>query len=290
MSVAIVMNVHDGLILAADSASSLVVGFAGPRPGVMPMGVANVYNNANKIANLIKGKPIGCVAFGAGSIGNASISTLLKDFRDKITKDKTYFDREKYTMEEVSSKLADFLEAEGRKLPAVNAPKPTLGIFLAGYSTGASLGERWSLSIENGKASSPVRLYKPEEVGLNWGGEGAEAISRLILGYGTQLPDTLRALVRPSGAAEQVIRGLLPRLQAPVVFAPMPIQDAIDLAEFLVHTAINFSRFTPGPQVVGGPIEVAAITKHEGFKWIQRKHYYGAEFNREIMRMEGSNG
>jgi hypothetical protein len=61
----------------------------------------------------------------------------------------------------------------------------------------------------------------------------------------------------------------------------MPIQDAIELAEFLVHTAIMFSRFTPGPQAVGGPIEIAAITKHEGFKWIRRKHYFHSEFNPE---------
>ena len=32
---------------------------------------------------------------------------------------------------------------------------------------------------------------------------------------------------------------------------------------------------------LGGPIEIATITKHEGFKWITRKHYYSPEFNRE---------
>src|SRR5438132_8691602 len=120
MSVAVVMNVHDGLILAADSASTLVMGVAG---------VAKVYNNANKIANLCKGEPIGCVTFGSGSIGNASISTLLKDFRKKITNDSTFFDVKKYTMEAVSNKLGDFLMEECKKLPA-GAPTPTLGIFL----------------------------------------------------------------------------------------------------------------------------------------------------------------
>jgi hypothetical protein len=282
MSVAVVMNVHDGLILAADSASTLVVGVGGPQPGTVQLAtVANVYNNANKIANLYKGEPIGCVTFGAGSIGNASISTLLKDFRDKITKDDEHFDVDRYTMEDVAKKLGEFLMDECRKVPSAG-PRPTLGIFLAGYSTGMSLGERWSLTIENGKAQPPVRLHQPEEVGINWGGEGGEAISRLILGYGGKLPEILRAVVKPPQAADQVLSALVPQLQAPVIFAPMPIQDAIDLAEFLVHTAIHFSRFTPGPQVVGGPIEVAAITKHEGFKWIQRKHYYGSQLNREI--------
>jgi len=282
MSVAIVMNVHDGVILAADSASTLVLGGpTGGQPVPEPVAqVANVYNNANKIANLYKGLPIGCVTFGSGSIGNASMSTLLKDFRQKITEDTGYFDKSNHSMEGVAKQLGDFLADECNKLPE-GASQPTLGMFLGGYSTGSRLGERWALSIENGRAREPIRLHKPEEVGINWGGEGGEAIGRLVLGFGGALPNILQNVMKPPQAADQIINVLVPHLQAPVIFAPMPIQDAIDLAEFLVHTAIQFSRFVPGPQVVGGPIEIAAITKHEGFKWIRRKHYYGVELNRE---------
>ena len=32
-------------------------------------------------------------------------------------------------------------------------------------------------------------------------------------------------------------------------------------------------------QVIGGSIDIAVITKHEGFKWIQRKHYYDKDLN-----------
>jgi len=78
------------------------------------------------------------------------------------------------------------------------------------------------------------------------------------------------------GPAVQFIRD---RLEMSLVEAAMPIQDAIDLAEFLVDTTIQFSRFTPGAPLVGGPIEIAAITKHEGFKWIRRKHYFSEELN-----------
>ena len=61
----------------------------------------------------------------------------------------------------------------------------------------------------------------------------------------------------------------------------MPIQDAIDLAIFLVETAANYSKFTPGDNKIGGPIEVATITKYEGFKWIKRKNYYDKVLNSE---------
>lgn len=59
----------------------------------------------------------------------------------------------------------------------------------------------------------------------------------------------------------------------------MPIQDAIDLVEFLVDLTIKYSQFSPGATTVGGPIEIAAITKHEGFKWVRRKHYFTSELN-----------
>ncbi len=280
MSVAIIMNVHDGVILAADSASTLVLGVGPSTPGSqLPPQVANVYNNANKIANLHKHLPIGCVTFGSGSIGSASISTLLKDFRKKITEEKEYFDIEDYTLEGVAKFLADFLTIECQKLSATD-PQPTLGIFLGGYSTDAPLGERWAINFVNGKSGPPKRLHQPQEVGINWGGEGGEAISRVVLGHSATLLDLLKTLLKSPQLADEVMKGVTPRLQANLIFAPMPIQDAIDLAEFLVHTAIQFSRFLPGPQVVGGPIEIAAVTKHEGFKWIQRKHYYNVNLNR----------
>ena len=57
------------------------------------------------------------------------------------------------------------------------------------------------------------------------------------------------------------------------------IKDAIDLVKFLADISVNSSRFVPGSQVIGGSIDIAVITKHEGFKWIQRKHYYDKDLN-----------
>lgn len=77
-----------------------------------------------------------------------------------------------------------------------------------------------------------------------------------------------------------------PRPRAIASYPPHlhPIQDAIDFAEFLAYSAVMFSRFAPGSPGVGGPIEIAAITKHEGFKWVKRKHYFNSELNLDILR------
>jgi len=282
MSIAIVTSVHDGLVIAADSASTLMMN--------TPAGVAvaNVYNNANKIFNLVKGAPMGCVTYGSGSIGSASIATLIKDFRGILTnpeeaKERFDFDRKNYTMEKVSKSLSDFLGQECDKVADKNLRQTiNIGLMVGGYSTGQGLGEVWSIEVQQGLAQRSKKLRQADQVGINWGGE-SEAIHRLVLGFSPRIFDVLAQVMKPPQPPEVLAKTLQPllvaQLNAPLVFAPMPVQDAIELAEFLVQSAVTFSRFLPGAQSVGEPVEVAAITKHEGFKWIRRKYYYNRDLN-----------
>lgn len=288
MSIAVLIGVHDGVVLAADSASTL--SFAAPPGVVLPPGqqglVGNVYDNANKIFNLVKGLPIGCITFGSGNIGNASIGTLIKDLRKKLaeTPKEMEFDRGKYAMSDVVGILAKFLGEECDKLDPAAKATINAGFLLGGYSKPGDMGESWSVEISKGVAQPPKKLREPNAPGVSWGGQ-AEALQRMILGFSPGIFDTLAQVSQPSQNPQDMAKKLTPllaaRLQAPMVFAPMPIQDAIDLARFLVHAAAMFSRFVPGPNVVGGPIEIAAITKHENFKWISRKHYYDQSLNKE---------
>jgi hypothetical protein len=99
--------------------------------------------------------------------------------------------------------------------------------MVGGYSAGSSLGEGWLLTLENGLPKDPQPLQREGEVGINWGGDG-ESISRLVLGFSPALPNILASAInpRPSGAAMAQLTNLLRNtLQAPLVFAPMPIQD-----------------------------------------------------------------
>lgn len=290
MSIAVIIGVHDGIVLAADSASTLTISLA---PGAMA-GIANVYDNANKIFNLYKGKPIGCVTFGAGSIGNSSIGTLIKDLRLALMDKKKgkeleiAFDPDNYKLEDVAKALAKFLGDECQKQNPAILPTLNIGFLVGGYSTGQPLGESWLVEIKAGVPIHPKQLRQPDQPGVSWGGMG-EAVQRLILGFSPLIFQLLSEVSggqgNPPMTPQQVFEQLNPlfvsKMQANLVFAPMPIQDAIDLGRFLVHVSIMFSRFSPGAQMVGGPIEVAAITKHEGFKWISRKHYYEQILNQE---------
>lgn len=284
MTIAISLKVNDGLVLAADSASTLI----GEDPSADAPVVVNVYNHANKIFNLRKGLPIGAITWGSGAIGTASISTLAKDLRDRFSgKDRDYpewkIDPTNYTVEEVARRVREFMFEE-RYVPTFQdwQVKPALGFIVAGYSRGEAMAEEYRIAIQEDGTCEPPQPVRPKnDSGVTWSGE-LEAISRLVMGYGTALPTILQTNLGVSpGQVEPAMNIIQQQLAAPLVQAAMPFQDAIDLAEFLVNLTANFSRFIPGAPTVGGPIEVAAISKHEGFKWIRRKHYYSRELNSE---------
>lgn len=283
MTIAIAINVHDGLVLASDSAMTLV-----DRRGANE--VTNVYNNANKIYNLYKGLPIGGITWGAGSIGASSIATLAKDFRRMLHGAEFHggfrdFKKDEYTIEHVARLLRAFLDeryqAEYRGWPEER--RPSLGFLVAGYSSGASQAEGWLVEWERGgQCKEPRCVLSAGQASAYWNGE-TEVVTRILHGHGLLLPEVLARLGVPDDKLERAVEVARDMLHIPLVTAPMPIQDVIDLAEFLVHAATMFARFRPGATTVGGAIEVAAITKHEDFKWIRRKHYFDAEHNRDIL-------
>ncbi len=266
LTIAISLKVNDGIVLAADSASTII-----ERRGARSR-ASYVYNNANKIFNLKKGSPIGAITWGSGSIGQASISTLVKDFR------KETLIKENYEIKDVADNFKTFIY-DNNYLKEFNnwSDKPPLGFVIAGYSSESSLAEEWKIDINNDGVSGPTKVRKKNEVGINCNGE-PEAIQRLYAGFSSFLPQILMESELSEDKINQIIHSCL-KLQAPMITPPMPIQDAIDLAKFLVETTVKFSKFTPGPQTVGGPIEIAAVTKHEGFKWIERKHYFNPSIN-----------
>lgn len=63
------------------------------------------------------------------------------------------------------------------------------------------------------------------------------------------------------------------------MIAMMPKQELIELAEALVSITAVERKATTDEGTVGGPIDVAFITKHEGFVWIKRKHYFERDLN-----------
>lgn len=59
----------------------------------------------------------------------------------------------------------------------------------------------------------------------------------------------------------------------------LPKDELAVMAESLVHLTTLKKRFTMDTESVGGPVDVAVISKGDGFVWIKRKHYFDIKYN-----------
>jgi hypothetical protein len=108
-----------------------------------------------------------------------------------------------------------------------------------------------------------------------------EATHRLFYGWAPELPEMIKNEVsKASWTKVEKIFSTGAVMRQPAT-APMPFADAIALARYLVDVTVGYSRYLLGPDIVGGPVEVAGITRHEGFRWVTRKHYYPQALNPE---------
>jgi hypothetical protein len=206
------------------------------------------------------------MTYGAGSIGRSSISTLSKNLRDRLTPklgqpDPLALDKSNYTIQEVATKARDFFKQCYDQAYTQPVPGYFLGYRISGYSAPADLPESWEIRLLENSVEGPEPLYDPDQFGPRWSGE-TEALDRLILGVGSKIGDALVALGADPATVQPTISGLVNRLSANLYLPAMPIQDAIDLARFLAETAIKFTHFSLRPATVGGPVEIATITKH----------------------------
>lgn len=237
------------------------------------------FEKTNKMFNLRKGEPLGAISWGLGNLGWHSLATVTKDFREELP---DLIDLEDYEVEEVANRYTEYLKEryDAAYGGLDDGDKPPLGFVVCGYSTDEGFPEGYETNIGEGSIDGPTQIWDPQDTGLMWHGQ-VEPLTRLINGFSNRLPDILE---NEAGLSDPEIGSVLKELRegsTNLVFPTMPIQDAIDLSKFLADVVRQYSKFTAGPQTVGGPLEVAAITKHEQFKWVERKHYYPSDLNPE---------
>jgi hypothetical protein len=67
------------------------------------------------------------------------------------------------------------------------------------------------------------------------------------------------------------------------IVAMLPKDELAEMAESLVNLASFKRRVTDEEETVGGPIDVAVISRGDGFIWIKRKHYFKPELNPQFL-------
>ena len=264
MTICVGIKVRDCIVFAADSAVSMLATVGGQSL------VQNVWSHGIKVYNLHKELPIVAMSTGAGNLGDASISELAKYLRNQFTLETDQqIDVTKYRMEEVTGTAAEFLKQF--------VTDESLEFFVGGYGGGEPYGEIWKFAFNNGQLEDPKLVVAQTNFAfVLWAGSGGDALHRLVLGRDWRMSEWLAN----AGVEANVIADIEQRVYVPFVNPAMPVQDAIDLAAFLVDVAKGYNAFTPGMNLVGGETDIATVTRHEGFKWIKRKHYYDARLNR----------
>lgn len=63
------------------------------------------------------------------------------------------------------------------------------------------------------------------------------------------------------------------------VLGVLPVDEMAELAETLINLQSLKEKVTKPSETVGGPVDVAAITRSEGLVWIKRKHFFDADLN-----------
>jgi hypothetical protein len=151
-------------------------------------------------------------------------------------------------------------------------------VFLVGgYDEGAPYGRVFEVFIPSRPA--PREWHSgPGQFGLVWGGQ-KEYADRLVQGFDGRLPEMSKAFLGLTDQRrDELQQHLQSQLQAPVPFAFLPLQDCVDLAIFLIRTTIIMQHWIVGVRGVGGAVDVAVITRTEGFTEIQRKKITGKEY------------
>lgn len=302
MTIAVSIKVGEGLVLAADSTAShfsqgtLVQSYHHARKllqlsdfpvGVMTYGLGNIAgrNLESLVAEFERG--IGRV----DTAGNYSVEQLSQRLHDFIlakydvtypapallppppAQDATAAASGAPPPDGAAAPDAGDGAAPAPAQPAANDDRPLLGVVVGGYSHNEFFPDSFQFAIPG----MPVSEIWPDVAahqlyGVRWWGQTAP-IERIYLGC--DLSGFIEWFVDNGVSVADALAyygQLRDRIMWPIIYEGMPIQDAIDLAVYLVNVTIGHSRFAVGPPVCGGPIDVATITS-TGFRWVKRKDW-----------------
>lgn len=253
MTLIVSTRVPDGIVIAADSMSSILTGppkisakgkTICPNCGkehdfsvqmqipIMP-GVTSTLPFSQKLQPLWNKFGVG--THGAGIIGNKSVFACIRDFEHNRKND---------SLRKTTNKLATFLRTSTKKSIGENEfgkipkGKYVMGFQIIGYEEGNPL----SISVDIG----PRNLIK------EW------------IGFGTTVTGTTFVATKL-----WELKGLGPQLHQP--YQAWSIKDAVDYCEFLIQTTANYQRFANVIPSVGGEIDIGVVLPNNNFQWIKKK-------------------
>jgi hypothetical protein len=268
MSLGIAFKGPEGIVLAADSRVTLTTEMQRDQGRVI---LPSTFDNATKLLQVTGQNYVGVVTYGLGAIGQQEPRTahsFLPEFEDELSKEHV----ERLSVEDFSVRLSRFFMSQWADRMPKDYSGPDMVFLVGGFDEGAPYGSVFKFDIP----SSPTpQEQNAGQFGITWGGQ-LEYTTRLIKGFDPQLPSAVQGFL---GLTEEQTAALQEHLASTfssrIPYPFLPLQDCVDLSIFLIRTTMEIQTWIVGVRGVGGAIDIATITRIEGFKPVQRKTIVG---------------
>ena len=280
MSLGIVFKGPEGIVLAADSRVTLMTRKVQSQNQSMLL--PSTFDNATKLLKINGQDFVGVVTYGLGALGEQEPRTahsFVPEFEDELYKSevgrcplKKKVGR--LSVEDFANRLSDFFIRQwSAKMPQGHVG-PDMTFLVGGYDVDAPYGRVFQVNIPSNP--TPVEQNAGQGVfGVIWGGQ-LEYTTRLMKGFDPRLPSVVQAFLHLPDDQRAALEDHLNRtLSLSIPYQFLPLQDCVDLSIFLVRTTIEIQTWLVGLRGVGGAIDIATITRTEGFTPIQQKRITG---------------
>lgn len=270
MSLGIIFKGPEGIVLAADSRVTIMAEFKEPKN----MNIPATYDNATKLLKVSGQNYVGAVTYGLGVIGQKEPRTAhsyISEFEAELAKNNT----KRLSVNDFAINLSNFFIKQWKNnMPENVSPGNDMVFLVGGYDENAAYGRVFEISIPT-KPAPKEHYEKPGDFGIVYGGQ-REYVDRLIQGFDDKLPVCVQKFLNLSDKQRMELREYLRNnLTAHIPYAFLPLQDCVDVSIFLIKTTILMQKWIVDVRGVGGAIDVAIITKIDGFKSVQQKSIIG---------------
>lgn len=271
MSLAVAIKGPEGVVLAADSRVTLTA----ERKGQSPIPVN--FDNATKLMSFSHPhNHVGVVTYGTAVIGLRTAHSFIPEFEE------TEIGENRLNVEDYAKRLSEFFLKQwnqwSKNIPQKEREKiPPMVFIVGGYDIKAAYGRIFLFSIP----------FEPEPIernpgtnnfGMTWGGQ-LKIASRIIQGYDPALKSILKELQNlDNDKVNELFKKIEERLEFSIPYQVLPLQDCVDLAAFMIKTTINAQNLSIGIRGVGGPADIATITRTKGLEYITKKEIKADEF------------
>jgi|ERR1017187_1471079 hypothetical protein len=272
MSLGIMIKGSEGIVLAADSRVTLFNQLP-PNPSMPNQTIlvpAN-FDNATKLLTVGGQTSVGAVTYGFGAFltgdGPRTMHSFMPEFEEEL---KTQRVKGRLPVADFAKRLSDFFLGQWNRLinrPA--SPGEEINFLVGGYDDGAAYGRGFQFQIPN----QPVPIEQNAgagQFGITWGGQ-SEVVFRLLYGFDAGLPQLIETSLNLSREQSDTLKQGLQGFAPPIPYPFLPLPDCVNLAVFLIKSTIRFQTFTTTVRGVGGPVEVATVTRSGGLRSVSRE-------------------